>query len=430
MNRRRIPLVGIALVVVLVATAAGVATWRLQPGEPVAVQPSERPPETPDPSVTPRPLDELAPVEHWDGVSWTEVHSPVFDDAGFVYGAATGAGEIVAWGEARHLNPATAELETVAPLWRSRDGVNWTRQDLRSANNEPTWPHVLSIGPAGMLAWVVRKDEHPNGTLIQSPDGESWSAIAVPRGLTFAHFVATEDGWIALGYVAERPVALTVRAGIASEPVELPGPPADLHVAGATSIGDALVAVGSVAGPRDMDGAIWLADATGWTLTGPGDEVFGDPAVPATVTRVVQFTGGLFASGFEGEMPDCAAVLTAGPITGDVCPGMPPAAWLSDDGGRTWTHGALPVLPGVPELRIGPTIAGGDGLLALVAEAPVGDEPQPGGLWTSADGTSWRRVGDGPPRGHLLVAVPGRVVALGSSAEERPAVWVATAANR
>jgi hypothetical protein len=191
--------------------------------------------------------------------------------------------------------------------------------------------------------------------------------------------------------------------------------PGRLH--DAATVGDGFVLAGHAdAVNADSDAAIWRSDGIdGWRRVAAEDPALtGDDE--AVFDTVVPFAGGLFAVGGSGSRQDrkqCEQLLGGAPVAGpgDIalsCGWLREMNWRSD--GQRWERvdpwgpdGEYPPEfvgppPGRAPIDWGLVVAGGPGLVALQHEL-VGPQDQDGvaiGLWASADGASWTRIGDGP----------------------------------
>jgi hypothetical protein len=266
--------------------------------------------------------------------------------------------------------------------------------------------------------------------------------------------VAGQDGFVAVGSVGDRGAiwssgdGLTWRQEEAGRAGLVRGTVAD-----AATVPGGYIAVGSDDPGANADGAVWTAATLeAWTRAA-GDPAFTTPD-EESLSRVVPFAGGTFAVGGRGtpaERKECedllegsGALVAGGFETALNCGWLREMNWRTEPG-QAWEwvdpwgpDGLYPPERGGPAnaaiISWSFVRAGGPGLVLLDYEWLGGDETGSIiGLWTSADGRSWSRVGVEPHLGPgdtlTGVAVIGRtVVAVGGvwdgSHPEDPAVWI------
>jgi hypothetical protein len=257
------------------------------------------------------------------------------------------------------------------------------------------------------------------------------------------HLVAgTADGYLAGGYVDVRATTWVTSDGQTWTERPIAEAREGLTLTDLVATDGATFLAGTVSLPGELQPALWRLDGESWTAVSLPDADLPDTTWAASVDDLVPFAGGVLATGRAGPAdpcpvsPDELASLTIDLASTsedgkEPCPWPPPAAWVTSDG-ITWREAALPVIPGVdPDQAVYSVASGGEGLIALVSEGPDADAPDYG-LWTSADGSSWTRIGDAMSmqRGTYysrFVAMPGRVVVFGSDDTGSPLAWVGIA---
>ena len=404
----------------LAVTATALVAWRFAAGPAGPVRAAF--PQVPAPDI-------------WQGLAWSEVDLAAFSEPGSIGSAATDGSTIVAAGDIQitpkgPLDPRDGgrpQPVSVPVLWQSADGGAWTRTAI-VVEGRPVAATQVALSPAGIAGVAYPEGGRP--MVVASRDGVTWHAIAIPRGVELNQLLPTADGFVAIGYRAERAVVWQVSGNGAAAPADLPPAEKKGEVLDATVAPDRLVLVGRAIDARGTTGMIWMSGPEGWKLTGPKHPVFDRPQGGTTVTGIVAFAGGLFATGFTGDMVQCfggagGSLLTAGPIFADhgEGPAECAATWVSTDG-ETWRRAGQPDGVAVGG-GLGQVVAGGEGLLTMVNEAGF-DERNRIGLWTSADGIEWRRIGDVPADANgTLLTLLGRVLVVGSAADGvHPAVWI------
>lgn len=384
-------------------------------------------------------LDVTVAPEEWLGVEWIEVtnDAPNGPSWSSIYDARRFGDQVLAAGYA--VGPDGQDA-TLSSIWRSHDGVAWTAQAVSLDGETGFVPSAVALGPAGLLS--AGYSERDKGMVLAgSADGALWTELARPTtGIDMHLVIGTEAGYVTGGYANERPTAWKTRDG--RDWTEVPIP----DVVESTLLNDLVAGpqgvhlAGLITAPGTLRPLLWRLDDDAWaSLELPLGNV---PAADwaATVDDLVLFNGGVFAVGRAGPTERCptteghiASVAIDPSTTADTtswppCPWPPPASWVSVDG-VTWQQASLPIIAGVdPDDAVFSVASGGAGLIALVYEGSQADVVG-WGLWTSADGSAWARIGDGMPldRGsyyHRFVAMSGRVVVLGDDGQGRPLAWV------
>ncbi|MHB8397874.1 MAG: hypothetical protein ACYDCI_02945 [Candidatus Limnocylindrales bacterium] len=244
--------------------------------------------------------------------------------------------------------------------WTSPDGRTWTPHTGPDLGPPSQWraAPVLAAGPSGLLA----ASTGTAARLATSVDGIAWRTVpsgALPTGLAITDIVGTSGGFAAVGALMvsadhERAVAFQSVDGVAW------AGPYPLHLVSASGI-------------------ILASTGTSWGAT-----------------ALVAARRGLIAVG----------VVFATPGGG---------LWWQSAHGRDWR--ALPTYP-----PLGPTTCTGEGCGGQANGALVGDGERmvalrggvAGGVWTSSDGLTWRRLavaGDLPSeQATQAVLLPGGVL--------------------
>ncbi|HEV8488443.1 MAG TPA: hypothetical protein VGQ58_01505 [Candidatus Limnocylindrales bacterium] len=424
--RDRARIVAVASVVVVALGAA--ALWIGAPKPPVDAPPAAA-----------RPFP--AP-EHWPGVRWQRVDAPVLEGAGTFLNEVTSHGPwIVGWGGSTVPDPAAeGGVRSMSTLFTSNAGVDWQRREIRLATGEPFEPQLIAVGPVGFLAFGLRSGGNDVGLVAASANGEHWVETGQPPVPPGSPLTATRTDFVTTGVVAGRPVVLSTSDGSAWAELPAPFGLGEYSLVDLRPTLDGFVVAGMVQRGQDWDGVIWRSASAGaWDDLAGDNPMFTGPDRGVAIWRTVPFAGGIFAMGGAGEIPECqlgtARVAALTPVIADHCGGPPAAAWASPDG-RQWQEVEGPRPPGA-RLDRWPVIisitAGAAGLVALVEEAPVRAGASVHGLWTSADGVDWSRIGDGAPieptSGSVtIVGLPGRIVALVRTGDGI-VVWMGTPAG-
>jgi hypothetical protein len=314
-------------------------------------------------------------------------------------------------------------------MWHSADGLTWER--VGQTGEEQPLVDVIAGGP-GYVAVPSQ-----GGPVWTSLDGRTWTeGPADPDMLAaFPMAAAERDGLLVV--VGRGGVVLVSRDAMEWEPIGLPGGQGVIHDVVATEAG--FVAVGSVSlGSMEANGVVWTSvDGETWTRLAddPGFERSELFRVAASGDRVV-------ATGYANDL-DSGLFAT-------------PMAWTSVGGGA-WHRATVvdPFLPAGPLPSAGPTDLEGAVMGPIVRTTAgwvsagqawsIEDYPQDGGgvrravasdlgLWTSTDGTTWRRLpphprfelglSEGSPFGPgSMVFADARVIVFGVG-ERGMAAWI------
>jgi hypothetical protein len=357
-----------------------------------------------------------APSAAWSGVRWQRLGPR--DPLNLVKSVLRWRGEFIAIGwDASATQPRT-------PVWTSQDGSRW--DPLPGDTSNPFGPGMAVVGIAALssglvaLTQGVRTDcANPScispyaGPVVSwtSPDGRSWTPHAA---VTLGPALTSGPVQILLaGGPAELVAATNNPRALAATSLDGVG----WHVSPRSTFPEQFVindlrgtATGYLAGglwvtsnARWDAAALWSGDGRTWMRTSPlpaastpANAGLGSGATMSAVTSLVLGEAGLIAVGRE-----------------ILAPGR--TLWWQSSDGKAWVS-----LPSYPP--VGPTTCPGhdcglqpDGTLVadgqrVVAVRGGGDS----GVWTSADGTAWRRLtvtGD-VPRDQMSQAalLPGGVL--------------------
>jgi hypothetical protein len=304
-------------------------------------------------------------------------------------------------------------------IWRSIDARRWVRVDLP----EPSGL-IVAVGAEGDRLLAVAQGPSPTGGAMvwSSPDGgRTWTLVADGDDLfgtpapemvrPFVDSVRWVDGgfWVAAGGAANGYAGIWISPdGVAWTEVELEG-----NAAGG-------VAIASAAGGGYL--AHWLS--LGWRST-MGEEWVEDPPVLPRLRQLYSVADG------------AGTALLRATDTGDVAYDTPRELARSADGGRSWTVDER-FLVQHPD-AVGETVAEVAGLEVVVgwtAGSSLDDEARGRpGAWVSADGgATWStmpeelREGDLPQQVVMLVAGLGDDVVMMSAGRPLDRVHVLDAA--
>lgn len=363
-----------------------------------ATGPSSSPPATstpspsasslqPSPSPTPTltPLPTPVPVAGWTGLDWSDGVPGPRTDTGWV-----DMSDIVPWGDGYvgvgELYTGYVEAgpgqtfqpgSTAAAFLTSPDGLHWTisqlgvpssQADRCQSQYEGGLFHVVATGDE-LVAFGEGGCEGQAPLLWRSVDGRAWKRLDSPT------------------WRAAWPTSTLGRNGYYA-------------VAGSP---EGIVAIGGIScnwgNPESPPETVYSADGLTWDRLDPSTEFD-----HAYLRDVVAYAGGFVIVGRAGEADNPAGaqcndldVSNGTPIAGVTRP----AAWTSPDG-RTWQKASVPGDAG-SGARLNRVVAGADGLFAVGKRAgapeldsrPVLNPAGPGtSAWASADGLTWRFVGD------------------------------------
>ena len=426
MSRRRL--------IVAVLTAGTTAIVALRLGAALETSPSPSPPFDLESAAAPSPAPVGGP---WPGLAWGRVRHPLLDGRANVPLEATGdPRRILVWGDKGEVRDGVAQFNG---LWLSveRDD-DWRLVDLETAQGVPLSTISAALGPAGIVVLAGPRDGHAQ-QLLWSGDGSTWlEAARLAAGTRLSRVVAGDGGFVALGRNAQIPVLWVSRDGRAWVEVGLP-----IDAVGETQLfGVVTTRVGwLVHGVLSRDGradAVLFRSADGqrWERIAAADPALA--GMPSTMLdRIVPVADRLLAIGRAGG-DGCAAALVASvdavpPITGEACPELPSATWLSDDGTSWRLVEAITDEHAVPWERISASVVAqsAQGVVSIQAERdPLDQTRLINSIWTTGDGERWGRLGRLPeglePVAGGLVVRGGRLVVIGSSPAADFAVFVAT----
>ena len=352
--------------------------------------PSASPPPsvTPAPSITPGPS--LGPVAAWTGLSWSS-------DSAALPPEDSDIGVVVAWG-GRYVGIGQHDTgDAYAPaFFTSPDGLHWTLvQEVAGCGvvateaPDPCGGRLDRLVPVADALLAVTDQAGPSCTTDTEPcgvptvwrtvDGTHWTQV---------HSPTWDAAWASGGRL------LSIAAGA-------PG----------------ILAVGADA--DDAPIALFTADARTWTAVS-------SPAFDRAVFRdVTASLDGFVIVGRSGDPDGWASGEPSAPWGVGA-----PAAWLSADG-LTWTAADVDgrSFAGAELSDVG---AGADGLFALgtTPDSVAGMAPKAG--WASADGRTWRMIGDGyeRPFGWRLASDGTHLVTMASGTTETGAwavgYWAST----
>jgi hypothetical protein len=384
----------------------------------------------------------------WATVVWQNVPDPFRKGDPHplrIDGLTAGEGFVVGWGRVEA--PGRNQFNDMGAVFISTDGLHWRAVALDDgvAATDTSEPNAVAIGPLGMLAFGGVCCGTEERALWRSIDGLHWTRVPLRPGFdqqtgSVQRAIGLKAGWVAVGGQGDRAAIWTssdgsdwkvlvgLGKGIVSDVAATPG--------GVIAVGT----VDDVAGTHD--GAIWVSKGgVQWTRVAAIDPTL-IGRDETELSRVVPFAGGLFVVGNFGthqERDKCeqligiASVGAEPPDTALSCGWGREHHWLSADG-SSWVR-LLPLdpLPGQPpnpgqhpiEFRL--LSAGGPGLVLLGEDSvpPEGDAR----IWVSADGNRWQPLdapfpGTGNPQAGMVV-VGRQTVAVGDPIGGGQGVWVA-----
>jgi len=305
-------------------------------------------------------------------------------------------------------------------------GANLVVDDGQVANASPTATPspspslTASESPSGsvhatpspsLVASATATPQPPVATPTPAPLGVGWEGSVQGWGEVRIHRITSEGGrfW-ALGSIEQDPVIWSSTDGTSWEDVTLPfpnswdrKPSVFVFVSQLASVGDRLVAVGTV-------GAIDNLNVVAWESTDRGESW--------TELATGSFMQDAFATTDITNGPAGLVVATHGnaPGTG--------SAWRSTNGGRTWTEHAPPG----QDLGISAVVGTASRYLlaGMVGESCCGEPTSPR-IWSSEDGATWTQASvegsDRVGRVHALtVDGSGRWLAVGAL-DQRIVTW-------
>ena len=369
----------------------------------------------------------------WESVNWIRGEPAGLNGAGSVlYEARRSESGILAWGEG--LTPAPDGAAVRGMIWTSPDGASWNAIPLPRDGPMSFIPNVVAAGDGGYLAFG-RKGLIEASSAIVSADGTAWFDAAMPAAVDAPPLlIASGREFLSAGVRADRPVAWSSVEGRVWVEEAVPAPPGQVALEGLHATTAGVFLTGRVQAARDWDALIWIRQAGVWVPLGANDRGLNAPGRSASATRVISFAGGLLAIGWAGKLDECqlgvGRLAMRGPIVADHCPGLPPAAWVSADG-QQWRSVRGPRPPGAAaevEAYVGDIGAGGEGLIGMFDEPDQASGDWRLGVWTSADGQTWRRIANGMDRGDAYpqaqLVTPDRLIVLGETDDGRLIVWL------
>jgi len=322
-------------------------------------------------------------------------------------------------------------------VWTSADGATWAvspHDEAILGGAFTVFMEAVASGPGGLVAvGSTYEGEDNDAAVFTSADGLTWSRVADPGGVfggpgwQAMHAVtAGGPGWVAVGYAAsdEDWAAAVWTSADGLTWVRVPhdeglfGGENDQEMFGVIAAGPGLIAVGV----DDQAPAVWLSsDGLAWEKVA-ADRFFSDPAfayadkVMRAVAVSPQF--GLVAVGYlewyseatDSEETDAAV-------------------WVSQDG-RSWVLVSedAATFGGPFDQRMMAVTPGGAGFVAAGWDRAGGDADA--AVWTSSDGTNWRRIRDdavfggaGDQEMYGVVVAASRLIAVGRDGADA-AVWV------
>ncbi len=339
------------------------------------------------PSLTPEPS--LGPSGAWTGLSWSTGPMLPPEDQSLSH--------VVAWRDGYVGIGNSTRADGYPPaFFTSPDALHWTMvQDV------PGCGVVASEKPdpcGGSLHWLVPVGD---GLLaVTDQFGPSCSTDIEPCGVPTQWLTVDGKHWTQLhsstwdAAWASRGRLLSIAGGIAG-----------------------ILAVGADADDAPM--AVFSADGRTWTAVS-------SPAFDNAVFRDATATSaGFVIVGRDGKPDGWAYGEPSAPWGSGT-----PAAWLSPDG-LTWTSADVEGQR-FAGAELSEVAAGADGLFALgtTRESVAGTAPKAG--WASADGRTWRMVGEGYERsfGWRLASDGGHLVTMASGTDQtgawRVAYWAST----
>ena len=265
------------------------------------------------------------------------------------------------------------------PVWRSTDGETWTKAG-ELPDSKDGWVHAVAWSSDAIVVTGGSSDLKGPGVWT-SADGVTWTAVDASRldGLHVPDALAANSG----GFVAKQLGASGVAPWISSAQgtdwrrVGSLTATLSADIIAITAVGSGFVAVGA----ENRAAAAWHSpDGRSWqpaTVAGGGGVTL--LSVAANGQRLVAF----------GQSPD--------PVSGAI-------AFISDDGGHTWSRAPLGTRP---DSSWPPVVAVAGGFIATGY-----------GVWTSRDGVTWdnsvwNRTSGAPPYSYVptIVASGNRLIA-------------------
>lgn len=291
-----------------------------------------------------------------DGSAWSDV--PVSPDESTV-----GAMQAIVHVDAGYVAVGTTQLDgfaTVGAAWVSADGRTWSSAPRQVAFTPPveqtpergggvSITDVVAGGPGFVAVGSVDARNGTAGAIFTSPDGNSWTRLALDAVLDGAYLrrATTWAGGLAvagemIGYAGSDPAIWTSRDGVAWAPLGRADLNAggiadhqDVSLAGIAGYGPDLIGVGASGNyPARQQGAIWVG--------APSGELVPDHVCPSSIdtlavvasmsaadraacidrrgVTIEALVQGSDSGGCSSETPDelsgCGAMLSLAPLEG------------------------------------------------------------------------------------------------------------------
>lgn len=261
------------------------------------------------------------------------------------------------------LNPCSGAV------WLSEDGIIWSRLDDSSQVFDASGIRAVAAGDDGLVA--VGNEMFGDGVSDDplvwfSPDGMQWSRSILPNGGQVFDVVATDTGYVAVGFAEHIQGEDIVDIGavwISTDGITWDKTAEDLvtfadaYLMAITKTDQGLVAVGVLA--QDTGFGVWTSlDGSTWTKRVVDTSFPG----PGALMDVTEGTPGLIAASDSG-------------------------LWLSPDG-VTWQD------VGDPDFRVRSVAARGDGFVAVGQTCD--DTGCTTELWSSPTGITWTKEAPEP----------------------------------
>jgi hypothetical protein len=329
----------------------------------VVVPPTVAPSPSPPPATTPPTTSTAVLTSPVTAVGdWTRwpVDPDIFE-TGAVLDVVAGGSGLIAVGSASAscgdgLDPCSGAV------WLSEDGIVWDRlDDASGVFQDASSIQAVTAGDSGLVAVGDRASGDP--LVWFSPDGMQWSRSVLPNGKRAFDVVATDTGYVAVGFVERiQGEDILVDGAVWTSPdgiiwnqvAEGSATFADAYLTAITETDQGLVIVGVLAQDRTGFGVWTSPDGIAWTK------------------RVVDtsFPGPMGLLDVTEGMP--------GVLTADVSGGL----WLSPDG-VTWQDVSD------PDFRVRSLAPRGDGFVAVGHSCD--DAGCTTAVWASLNGITWNR---------------------------------------
>jgi hypothetical protein len=321
---------------------------------------SEQPSQAADAGASPTAPATPAPIAGPWTITWTRVE-------GLETGAEVNAVQVI--GDTWF---AAGSMAGTAAIWSSTDGASWGRAEVGQPSFPEGTPDQYFVEVADLTAigdsllavggWGRREtDQYAWAAWLSNDGGATWQTTTPGEGIGL---IAVSPGG---------PGAVAVEAGTPTFPYD--------SVLRSTA-----------------DGQSWQAHSPeAWAV--------------AQVLDLGAAGDRLIAVGSDLSEPGSPGVGTT-----------PPLAWFSDDGGTTWTQVALPLVSGNGGIALSVATAGGGPLVAVGSSREIQQEPPypetaVATAWVSTDGgQTWSAQalgGNGYGRG--VATAPGGMIAVGTT---------------